>query len=88
MNTKMKTKITHVLEIETHDNSETNVYVYKVVLNGDQEILTPFIDRSVLLGGGLANGEGLREGNLGNVVVTKLEFYMSALPKSNMCVDD
>ena len=88
MNTKMKTKITHVLEIETHDNSETNVYVYKVVLNGDQEILTPFIDRSVLLGGGLANGEGLREGNLGNVVVTKLEFYMSALPKSNMCDDD
>ena len=89
ISTKVKTKITHVLEIETHDNSETNVYVSKVVLNGNQEILTPFIDRSVLFGGKLVRGKRLGgQENEGDVIVTKIEFYMSALPKSNMCDDD
>ena len=60
-----------ILEMIAYNNTEGNVYVEKLLINGI-EYSDPFLEHSMLLG---AKGRG----------ASKLEFYMSSTPYSGLC---
>lgn len=80
------------IEVITHNNSEENVYVKRLLING-VEYTSPMIDRGILVGqfpvGTDMTSVSLhdpRRDPLNNPIKgSKLEFFMTNTPKSGLC---